>query len=100
MLGFEGDDLKGLLKILERLSRNSQDEHGFLTHKQVRAYGRGLLLLIPSFNLPPSTEAQLKTLVACMSVKGLPLYDRAFFAKEALELVQRHQNSLSVLFDY
>ncbi len=96
MLGFERNDLQGLKQILERLSNNPPEDVKLktLTHKEMRAFARGILVLIPHFEFPSETESKLKILVTFVSMRGFAIYDRAFFAKEALEVIQGYENSL------
>jgi hypothetical protein len=89
MFGFDGED-KGFRIILDRIATNPGE--GGLTHKEVRAYARCLLVIFPTLSLLPvdsKIESEIKVLLAMMSSAGLPHYDRSFLASRILELLDK-----------
>ncbi|MBE8990641.1 hypothetical protein [Nostoc sp. LEGE 12450] len=86
MFGFDGST-KAIVHFLQQIKEN---EHGDkLTHKEVRAYGRLMLNLLP--NLQVDNDEQIQILLAAMSSSGLPHYDRSFAAEQILKLLQEQQ---------
>lgn len=86
MFGFDGD-IHGFRTILRKIA-NNKDEKIVLTHKEVRAYARCLLKILPSINEPEKNKPVISTMLATMSISGIPHYDRAFLAEQILELIK------------
>lgn len=84
MFGFDGN-INGFYKIITQIKEN--DDGIFLSHKQVRAYARCFLVILPKFNLKTERQQKIEVLLAAMSLKGLPHYDRCFLASRILELL-------------
>ncbi|MFN6540882.1 MAG: hypothetical protein RM021_031700 [Nostoc sp. EkiNYC01] len=86
MFGFKGSS-EGIEIILEKISKNEETQK--LTHKQVRAYARCLLNLVPYIHhLDHQQETEITALFASLSSSGLPHYDRSFLAANALKLLK------------
>lgn len=86
MFGFNGS-LQGFRKIIAQIADN-QDTQKF-THKQVRAYARCMLILVPSLDLADYQRTQITVLLAAMSAGQLPHYDRSFLAEELLKILDK-----------
>lgn len=86
MFGFDGST-KAIVHILEKIKNNK--EGGKLTHKEVRAYARLMLKMLPALLL--DDEEQINFLLACISSAGLPHYDRSFAAEQIIKLLQEQQ---------
>ncbi|ACC80336.1 hypothetical protein [Nostoc punctiforme] len=86
MFGFDGST-KAIIHFLEQIRDNKEGDK--LTHKEVRAYGRLMLNLLP--NLQVDNDEQIQVLLAAMSSSGLPHYDRSFAAEQILKLLQEQQ---------
>jgi hypothetical protein len=82
MFGFDGATA-GLEKILNGYVSN----HEQYTHKEIRAYARCLLNLLPALDLDLKLNSEVETLLAALSTSGLPHYDRVFLAKRILMLI-------------
>ncbi|MEH2316180.1 hypothetical protein [Nostoc sp.] len=85
MFGFDGET-EGVRIILERIVSN--DDSGKLTHKKVRAYARCMLAIFENLRIDTKVEAEIKLLLAALSVSGIPHYDRSFMASIILELLE------------
>ncbi|MBN3993900.1 MAG: hypothetical protein HWQ36_26300 [Nostoc sp. NMS2] len=85
IFGFDGD-IRGFQSILRRIEETTE-QNGNLTHKQIRAYARCLLKVLPMLDLPEKLIIEITILLATLSVSGLPLYDRSFLASRILKLV-------------
>ncbi|BAZ50147.1 hypothetical protein NIES4103_27610 [Nostoc sp. NIES-4103] len=81
------DELQGLKTILERIADNDDGKN--LTHKQVRAYARCMLTLVPELQIEFSLRPEFQILMAALSTSGLPHYDRCFIASRLLELLAK-----------
>ncbi len=82
--GFDGNT-EGFEKILSRIADNHDGRKH--NHKQVRAYARCLLSILPEvmiFHFKPEVEI----LLAALTASGLPHYDRAFLATCILKLLE------------
>lgn len=86
MFGFDGG-LQGFRQIINEIV-NNRDGYKF-THKQVRAYARCLLVLVPWLDVSNHQQAQITVLLASMSASGLPHYDRSFLAEELLKILDK-----------
>ncbi|MHC5751504.1 MAG: hypothetical protein ACYTXF_12950 [Nostoc sp.] len=86
MFGFDGST-KAIVSFLEQIRDNKEGEK--LTHKEVRAYARLILNLLP--NLQVDDEEQIKVLLAAISSAGLPHYDRSFAAGQILKLLEEQK---------
>ncbi len=86
-------DISGFKIILEKLSKNDENHQLIFTHKQVRAYARCLLNVLPALPFSLKEEQEIKLLLVCISSSGLPHYDRAFMATKVLELVKIFEES-------
>jgi uncharacterized protein YoaH (UPF0181 family) len=83
MFGFDGST-KAIAHFLQQIKENKEGDK--LTHKEVRAYARLMLNLLP--NLQVNDEEQIQALLAAMSSAGLPHYDRSFAAEQILKLLE------------
>ncbi|MEH1905840.1 MAG: hypothetical protein V7L04_31795 [Nostoc sp.] len=86
MFGFDGSP-KAIVSFLEKIRDN--DKSGKLTHKEVRAYARLMLNLLPSLHI--DEEEKVQVLLAAISSAGLPHYDRSFAAEEILKLLEEQK---------
>ena len=86
LFGFNGD-IHGFKSILFMIA-NNKDKELILTHKEVRAYARCLLKIISEINIRSNAKPAIQTMLATMSLSGLPHYDRAFLAERILKLLQ------------
>ncbi|RCJ37639.1 hypothetical protein A6769_12110 [Nostoc punctiforme NIES-2108] len=86
MFGFDGST-KAIVSFLEQIRDNKEGDK--LTHKEVRAYARLILNLLP--NLQVDDEEQIKVLLAAISSAGLPHYDRSFAAEQILKLLEEQK---------
>lgn len=87
MFGFDGAT-KGLEQILNRYVKNHQN----ITHKEIRAYARCLLKIIPEITFSSRLKPEIETLLAALSAFGLPHYDRVFLATRILKLLEESNN--------
>ncbi|BAY10284.1 hypothetical protein [Calothrix sp. NIES-2098] len=88
MFGFDGNT-KGFKTIIERIAKNDEStDFGKLTHKEVRAYARCMLPLVPHMNVKLNLEPELTILLTSLSASGLPHYDRSFIAARILKLLE------------
>lgn len=85
IFGFDGD-IRGFQFILRRIEETTE-KNGNLTHKEIRAYSRCLLKILPALELPEKLILEITILLATLSMPGLPLYDRSFLASKILKLV-------------
>lgn len=85
IFGFDGD-FRGFQTILNRIEETTES-NGKLTHKQIRAYARCMLKILPTLQLPERSQPEITILLATFSLPGLPLYDRSFLASRILKLV-------------
>lgn len=88
MFGFDGSTT-AIVHFLEKIKANKEGNK--LTHKEVRAYGRLMLALVPDLLVDHPEE--IKCLLAAMSTSGLPHYDRSFAAGEILKLLEEQKQS-------
>jgi hypothetical protein len=88
MFGFNGST-KAMVHFLEQIRDNKEGDK--LTHKEVRAYGRLMLNLLPVFKV--NDEEQIQMLLAAISSAGLAHYDRSFAAERILKLLESQQQS-------
>ncbi|MEH2414471.1 hypothetical protein [Nostoc sp.] len=92
MFGFDGST-KAIISFLEQIRDNKEGDK--LTHKEVRAFGRLILNLLP--NLRVLEDEKIQFMLAAISSAGLPHYDRSFAAEQILKLLeeqkQRNLNS-------
>ncbi|MEH2077028.1 MAG: hypothetical protein V7K57_21950 [Nostoc sp.] len=86
MFGFDGS-IKAIVHFLEQIKDNKEGEK--LTHREVRAYGRLMLALVPDLSVDRPEE--IKLLLAAMSTSGLPHYDRSFAAGQILKLLEKQE---------
>lgn len=86
MFGFDGS-IKAIVHFLEQIKENKEGDK--FTHREVRAYARLILNLLPV--LPIDDEEQIKFLLASMSNSGLPHYDRSFAAEQILKLLNEQE---------
>jgi hypothetical protein len=86
MFGFDGST-KAIIHFLEKIRDNKEGDK--LTHKEVRAYGRLMLNLLP--NLQVDDEEQIQLMLAAISSAGLPHYDRSFAAEQILKLLEEQK---------
>jgi hypothetical protein len=86
MFGFDGST-KAIIYFLEKIRDNKEGDK--LTHKEVRAYGRLMLNLLP--NLQVDDEEQIQLMLAAISSAGLPHYDRSFAAEQILKLLEEQK---------
>ncbi len=89
-------DISGFKIILEKLSKNDEKHQLIFTHKQVRAYARCLLNVLPALPFSLKEEQEIKLLLICVSSRGLPHYDRAFMANQVLEIVKNFELSRAI----
>ena len=85
IFGFDGD-IRGFQSILRRIEETTE-KNGTLTHKEIRAYARCLLKILPILQLPEKLILEITILLAALSMSGLPLHDRSFLASRILKLV-------------
>lgn len=83
IFGFDGD-VAGFRNIVWRIAHNEKVD---LTHKEVRAYARCMLKLLPLLQISGRFESEIKTMLAVISMSGLPHYDRSFMAERILKLL-------------
>ncbi|MEH2400196.1 hypothetical protein [Nostoc sp.] len=83
MFGFDGST-KAIAHFLEQIKENKEGSK--FTHREVRAYGRLMLALVPDLSVDHPEE--IKLLLAAMSTAGLPHYDRSFAAERILKLLE------------
>lgn len=88
MFGFNGD-IHGFKSILFMIAKN-EEKQLILTHKEVRAYARCLLKILPEIDIRSNVKPVIQTMLATMSLGGLPHYDRAFLAERILKLLERN----------
>ena len=93
IFGFDGDT-SGFKYILKRIALNDKDvvDGGTspkLTHKNVRAYARCLLVLLPCLLIQTCLEQEVRCLLAMLASPGLPHYDRSFLASRILQLLKK-----------
>ncbi len=86
MFGFDGST-KAIAHFLEQIKDNKEGDK--LTHKEVRAYGRLMLNLLPALQV--DDEDKIQTLLASISSAGLPHYDRSFAAEQILKLLEEQK---------
>ncbi|PHJ56166.1 hypothetical protein VF14_36705 [Nostoc linckia z18] len=85
MFGFDGE-AKGFQSVIERISANYSNVK--LDHKEVRAYARCMLKILPELDINSRFKPEIQTLLAAISASGLPHYDRSFLASKILELLK------------
>ncbi|MBC1235651.1 hypothetical protein [Nostoc sp. 2RC] len=85
MFGFDGE-VKGFQSVVERISSNYSNIK--LDHKEVRAYARCMLIILPELDINSRFKPEIQTLLAVISASGLPHYDRSFLASRILELLK------------
>ena len=90
MFGFDGST-KAIAHFLEQIKENKEGNN--LTHREVRAYGRLMLALVPDLSVDHPEE--IKLLLAAMSTAGLPHYDRSFAAEQILKLLKESEERRS-----
>jgi hypothetical protein len=96
MFGFDGSS-QGIERILEQIVENEKTQK--LTHKEVRAYARCFLILIPHLhNLDLRKSQDVTALMAALSAPGLPHYDRSFLASKLLEKLKDAQKETDSTF--
>lgn len=83
MFGFDGATA-GFEKILNDYVIN----HEKYTHKDIRAYARCLLAVLPEMNIDKRVKPEVETLLAALSASKLAHYDRVFLARCILKLLQ------------
>jgi hypothetical protein len=88
--GFDGNT-KGFEKILTRIADNH--DGGKHNHKEVRAYARCLLCILPEINCNFNVKPEVQILLAALTASGLPHRDRAFLATCILKLLSESANS-------
>jgi len=88
--GFDGNT-EGFKQILSRISDNH--DGGKYNHKEVRAYARCLLCLLPEITINLNVKPEVQILLAALTASGLPHYDRAFLATCILKLLEDSANS-------
>ncbi|MBW4477863.1 MAG: hypothetical protein KME54_25955 [Tolypothrix brevis GSE-NOS-MK-07-07A] len=88
--GFNGNT-EGFEKILSRIADNH--DGGKHSHKEVRAYARCLLSVLPEINCGEGVKPEVQILLAALTASGLPHYDRAFLATCILKLLSESVNS-------
>jgi hypothetical protein len=88
--GFDGNT-EGFEKILSRIADNH--DGGKHSHKEVRAYARCLLCILPEINCGFNVKSEVQILLAALTVAGLPHSDRAFLAACILKLLSESANS-------
>ncbi|MEH2374019.1 hypothetical protein [Nostoc sp.] len=86
MFGFETSN-KAIVPLLEQIKNNKEGEK--LTHKEVRAYARLMLNMLPALVL--DDEKEINFLLAAISSSGLPHYDRSFAAEQILKLLEQEE---------
>lgn len=86
--------LKGFKATLQKLADNLEPNLKF-THKEVRAYARSLLVSLDSVEIPYnfncSTKEEVSLHLLALSCSGLAHYDRAFLARQVLEVIQEQE---------
>lgn len=85
MFGFDGE-VKGFQSVLERISSNYPNIK--IDHKEIRAYARCMLKILPELDINSRFKPEIQTLLAAISASGLPHYDRSFLASRILELLK------------
>jgi hypothetical protein len=85
MFGFDGE-VKGFQSVIERIAHNSLNIK--LDHKEIRAYARCMLKILPELDINPRFKPEIQTSLAAISASGLPHYDRSFLASRILELLK------------
>jgi hypothetical protein len=88
--GFDGNT-EGFKEILSRIADNH--DGGKHNHKEVRAYARCLLHILPGIDFHRSVKPEVQILLAALTVSGLPHRDRAFLAACILKLLSESANS-------
>jgi hypothetical protein len=87
---FDGN-IEGFKEILSRVADNH--DGGKHNHKEVRAYARCLLSILPEINCGFSVKPEVEILLAALTTSGLPHSDRAFLANCILKLLEDSANS-------
>lgn len=90
MFGFDGNN-QGFEQILRKIASN--DEQQKLTHKDIRAYARCLLIALPELNMCAKLKPEVEIMLAVLSAARLPHYDRSFLAKQILKLLEHKTQS-------
>ncbi|MFN6572359.1 hypothetical protein [Dendronalium sp. ChiSLP03b] len=93
MFGFDGN-FKGFEIILRRIAETTEN-NGNLTHKEIRAYARCMLKILPEITFDEKLKLEIEILLAALSASGLPLYDRSFLATRILKLLEEDSKSKS-----
>lgn len=83
--------IEGFKIIMSRVAGNYDLQK--LTHKEVRAYARCLLKIIPELTLDYKAKAEAEILLSAISVGGLAHYDRSFLARRILKILEENANS-------
>lgn len=91
MFGFDGSP-KAIVHFLEQIRDNREGSK--LTHKEVRAYGRLMLALVPELSV--DHPERIKFLLAAMSTAGLTHYYRSFAAAQIIKLLDESENRRSL----
>jgi hypothetical protein len=81
-------NVKGFEIIMRKIVSN--DESHKLTHKEVRAYARCLLKIIPDLNISSNVTPEVEVLLTALSAPGLPHHDRSFLAQCILKLLEEN----------
>ncbi len=88
--GFDGNT-EGFEQILSRIA--DKQVGGKHNHKEVRAYARCLLCILPEITINSNVKPEVQILLAALTAPGLPHYDRAFLATCILKLLEDSANS-------
>ncbi|RUT08444.1 hypothetical protein DSM106972_016120 [Dulcicalothrix desertica PCC 7102] len=83
MFGFDGNT-KGLEAILREYTNGRET----ITHKEIRAYARCLLKILPEIRIVDRHKPKVEILLTALSASGLPHYDRITLAKRILQLLE------------
>lgn len=76
----------GFVQILKRIEDNVEPNLK-LTHKDVRAMARCLLVCRQDLSLPSKRNDEVWILVLALSKSGLAHYDRSFLASQILQIL-------------
>jgi hypothetical protein len=87
--------LTGTQKALKKSYHEKADNHdgGKHNHKEVRAYARCLLCILPEVSISFNVKPEVQILLAALTASGLPHCDRAFLATCILKLLEESTNS-------
>ncbi|MEH2381131.1 MAG: hypothetical protein V7K27_19965 [Nostoc sp.] len=84
--------IKAMTHFLKQIANNKEGSP--LTHKEVRAYARLMLRVVPDLFLDHTEPVQF--LLMAMAASGLAHYDRSFAAKQIIKLLDESERRRSL----